>query len=129
MGLITFHRPKRVNPPAMPRGDLLLESPPEIPPPAASKPFGNVLRMLPMMAGGLAMGLMLTSGGMAGRGVMQGVVSGLYAVSMMGMMLKDKTDSLTLRVEGGGPAGTPMARCDKVSRCSAASKGSSSIMA
>ena len=87
MGLITFHRPKRVNPPAMPRGDLLLESPPEIPPPAASKPFGNVLRMLPMMAGGLAMGLMLTSGGMAGRGVMQGVVSGLYAVSMMGMML------------------------------------------
>lgn len=84
MGLITFHRPKRVAPPAMPRGDLLLESPPEIPPPAPSKPFGNLLRMLPMLAGGLAMGLMFAGGG---KGLMGSIVGGLYAVSMMGMML------------------------------------------
>ena len=84
MGLITFHRPKRVTPPAMPRGDLLLESPPEIPPPTPSKPFGNLLRMLPMVAGGLAMGLMFAGGG---RGLMGSIVGGLYAVSMMGMML------------------------------------------
>ena len=84
MGLITFHRPKRVVPPAMPRGDLLLESPPEIPPPAPSKPFGNLLRLLPMVAGGLAMGLMFAGGG---KGLMGSVVGGLYAVSMMGMML------------------------------------------
>lgn len=84
MGLITFHRPKRVTPPAMPRGDLLLESPPEIPPPAPSKPFGTLLRMLPMIAGGLAMGIMFAGGG---RGLMGGIVGGLYAVSMMGMML------------------------------------------
>ena len=36
----------------------------------------------------------------------------LTAASMMGMMLKDKTDSLTLRVEGGGPAGTVIAVAD-----------------
>lgn len=87
MGLVTFHRPKRVTPPAMPRGDLLLESPPEIPPPSPSKPFGNLLRMLPMVAGGLAMGLMFMGGGMGGRGALGGVIAGLYAVSMMGMML------------------------------------------
>lgn len=87
MGVITFNRPKRVTPPAMPRGDLLLESPPEIPPPTASKPFGTVLRMLPMVAGGLAMGLMFMGGGMTGRGPLGGIISGLYAVSMMGMMM------------------------------------------
>ncbi len=89
MGVVTFHRPKRVTPPAMPRGDLLLESPPEIPPPTPSKPFGTVLRMLPMIAGALAMGLMLVGGGMGGGGSnpLRGIVMGLYAVSMMGMML------------------------------------------
>lgn len=87
MGVITFNRPKRVTPPAMPRGDLLLEAPPEIPPPTASKPFGNILRMLPMVAGGLAMGLMFMGGGFAGRGPLGGVIAGLYAISMMGMML------------------------------------------
>ena len=87
MGLITFHRPGRVTPPPMPRGDLLLESPPEIPPPSPSKPFGNALRMLPMVAGGLAMGLMFMGGGLGGSGTLRGVIGGLYAVSMIGMML------------------------------------------
>lgn len=87
MGVITFNRPKRVTPPAMPRGDLLLEAPPEIPPPAPSKPFGNILRMLPMVAGGLAMGLMFLGGGMSGRGPIGGVIAGLYGISMMGMMM------------------------------------------
>lgn len=88
MGVVTFHRPKRVTPPAMPRGDLLLESPPEIPPPTASKPFGTVLRMLPMVAGALAMGLMLLGGGLTNGGnPLRGIVMGLYAISMIGMML------------------------------------------
>lgn len=87
MGVITFNRPKRVASPPLPRGDLLLESPPEIPPPSASKPFGMMLRMLPMLAGGLAMGLMFMGGGMGGRGPLGGVIGSLYAVSMMGMML------------------------------------------
>jgi molecular chaperone Hsp33 len=36
----------------------------------------------------------------------------LTAASLMGMMLKEKNDSLTLRVEGGGPAGTVIAAAD-----------------
>ncbi|WP_203567898.1 type VII secretion protein EccCa [Aestuariimicrobium ganziense] len=87
MGVITFNRPKRATPPAMPRGDLLLEPPPEIPPPAASKNFGNLLRMLPMVAGALAMGMMMMGGGMGGRGPLGGIIGGMYAISMLGMML------------------------------------------
>ena len=75
MGTITFNRAKRATPPAMPRGDLLLEPPPEIPPPAPAKNFGAMLRMLPMVAGALAMGIMMMSGGgMAGKGPMGGIV-------------------------------------------------------
>ncbi len=88
MGLVTFTRPKRVVPPAMPRGDILLEPPPEIPPPQAKGGFGMVLRMLPMVAGALAMGLMMMGGGMGrGRGPMGAVVGVLYGISMLGMML------------------------------------------
>ncbi len=88
MGLVTFNRPKRVAQPAMPRGDVLLEPPPEIPPPPAGRNFGAVLRMLPMVAGGLAMGLMMMGGGMGGsRGALGGVIGILYGVSMVGMML------------------------------------------
>lgn len=88
MGLVTFNRPKRVAQPAMPRGDVLLEPPPEIPPPPAGRNFGAVLRMLPMLAGGLAMGLMMAGGGMmGGRGALGGVIGVLYGVSMLGMML------------------------------------------
>ena len=46
--------------------------------------------MLPMVAGGLAMGLMFMGGGAfggRGGGALGGVIGGLYAVSMMGMML------------------------------------------
>lgn len=88
MGLVIFNRPKRVAQPAMPRGDVLLEPPPEIPPPPTGRNFGAVLRMLPMVAGGLAMGLMMTSGGMMGsRGPLGGVIGVLYGISMVGMML------------------------------------------
>ena len=58
MATVTFNRGKRATPPPMPRGDLLLESPPEIPPSPPSKPFGTILRLLPMVAGGGAMALM-----------------------------------------------------------------------
>ncbi len=88
MATVVFHRSKRATPPPMPRGDLLLESPPEIPPPQGQQTFGAFLRFLPMVAGGLAMGLMSTgvlSGGGRGGG-MGGIAGGLMAVSMMGMM-------------------------------------------
>lgn len=86
MAVVTFNRPKRVTPPPMPRGDLLLEPPPEIPPPAAKQGFGAILRMLPMVAGAMAMALMML-GGTGGRGPMGGIVGGLYGISMLGMMV------------------------------------------
>ena len=86
MGVVLFNRPKRVAQPAMPRGDVLLEPPPEIPPPAQGKNFGAMLRMLPMIAGGLAMGLMMMGRQGSGMGALGAVVGGLYAVSMFGMM-------------------------------------------
>ena len=63
MATITFNRPKPANPPATPRGDLLLEPPPEIPPPASGKAFTKLLQMLPMVAGAVAMGLMMMGAG------------------------------------------------------------------
>lgn len=88
MATVVFSRGKRATPPPMPRGDLLLESPPELPPPAAKQTFGALLRFLPMIAGGLAMGLMysgmLTNGGKMGPAAIAG---GLMGVSMVGMMI------------------------------------------
>ncbi len=88
MATVVFSRGKRATPPPMPRGDLLLESPPELPPPAAKQTFGAMLRFLPMIAGGLAMGLMysgmLTNGGKMGPAAIAG---GLMGVSMVGMMI------------------------------------------
>lgn len=91
MATVVFNRGKRATPPPMPRGDLLLESPPEIPPPAAQQTFGAVLRFLPMIAGMGAMGMMyfgmMTGGGMTGgRGPMGLLAGGLMSLSMMGMM-------------------------------------------
>ena len=86
MGVVTFVRPKRSDAPAMPRGDLLLESPPEIPPPPGRKGFGAALRTLPMAAGAGAMGLMMTQTS-GSKGQLGLVMGGLYGVSMLGMML------------------------------------------
>ena len=72
----------------MPRGDVLLESPPEIPPPKSGGNFRNILMMLPMLAGAGAMAMMMTSGGMhGGRGPLGAVMGGMYGISMLGMML------------------------------------------
>ncbi len=90
MAVITFSRTKRAAPPPMPRGDLLLESPPDIPPPSTGGGIGTILRMLPMAAGAGAMALMMTSGmmgGGTGRGVLGGVMGAMYGVSMLGMMM------------------------------------------
>jgi S-DNA-T family DNA segregation ATPase FtsK/SpoIIIE len=86
MGVVTFVRPRRADAPAMPRGDLLLESPPEIPPPQGGRNFGAILRMLPMVAGAGAMALMMvsTTGNKSQLGMLMG---GLYGVSMLGMMM------------------------------------------
>ncbi|MFJ2030191.1 type VII secretion protein EccCa [Streptosporangium sp. NPDC087985] len=82
MSIVIVRRPERRPPPKSPRGEILLESPPEIPE-VQSQGFTAVLTYLPMLAGGAAMGLMFTAGGNSSP--IMYVASGLFAVSMMGM--------------------------------------------
>ncbi|MFF5212392.1 type VII secretion protein EccCa [Streptosporangium sp. NPDC000396] len=82
MSIVIVRRPERRPPPKAPRGEILLESPPEIPE-VQSQGFTAILTYLPMVAGGAAMGLMFTANGNANP--IMYVASGLFAVSMMGM--------------------------------------------
>ncbi|AWS46456.1 type VII secretion protein EccCa [Streptosporangium sp. 'caverna'] len=84
MSIVIVRRPERRPPPKPPRGEVLLESPPEIPE-VQPQGFIAVLTYLPMVAGGAAMGLMFTAGGNSSP--IMYVASGLFAVSMMGMTL------------------------------------------
>jgi S-DNA-T family DNA segregation ATPase FtsK/SpoIIIE len=83
MGTIVAKRPERRRPPQLPRGEILLESPPEIPE-IISGGFSQMLMYLPMVAGGAAMGLMFMGSG-GGNPIMY-VASGMFALSMVGMM-------------------------------------------
>ncbi|MFG6193005.1 type VII secretion protein EccCa [Nonomuraea sp. JJY05] len=82
MSIVVVRRPERRPSPQPPRGEILLESPPEIP---ELQPAGmtGVLMYVPMLAGAAAMGLMFTAGGNANP--IMYVASGLFAVSMLGM--------------------------------------------
>ncbi len=78
-----FHRPNRQPGPERPRGDLLLESPPELPETVAGN-FGQLLVYLPMAAGGGAMVFMFAG---PGGTLATYLAGGLYGMSTMGMML------------------------------------------
>ncbi|MFC5823951.1 type VII secretion protein EccCa [Nonomuraea insulae] len=80
---IVVRRPERRRPPEPPGGEVLLESPPEIPETVSGGGLSQVLTYLPMIAGAGAMALMFT-GGSASNPIML-VSSGLFAVSMLGM--------------------------------------------
>ncbi|WP_219499868.1 type VII secretion protein EccCa [Nonomuraea ceibae] len=84
MSIVVVRRPERRPTPQPPRGEILLESPPEIP---EVQPAGlmGVLMYVPMLAGGAAMALMFTAGGNSSP--LMYVASGLFAVSMLGMTL------------------------------------------
>ncbi|GAB2910359.1 type VII secretion protein EccC [Nonomuraea fastidiosa] len=81
--LIVVRRPERRRPPEPPSGEVLLESPPEIPETVTGGGLTQLLTYLPMIAGAGAMALMFT-GGSAHNPIML-VSSGLFAVSMIGM--------------------------------------------
>ena len=83
MGTVVFRRQARRTPPQMPRGEVLLEPPPEISE-TVSGGLGQVLVYLPMLAGVGAMGLMFARPGAGAIGL---VAAGLFAVSMGGMMV------------------------------------------
>jgi S-DNA-T family DNA segregation ATPase FtsK/SpoIIIE len=78
-----YRRSGRRPPPALPKGELLFESPPELPEVTAAGALGKLLGFLPILAGGGSMAFMFSQGGSTSRLVM----SGLMAVSMLGMSL------------------------------------------
>jgi S-DNA-T family DNA segregation ATPase FtsK/SpoIIIE len=82
---VVFRRPPRRPGPQLPRGELLLESPPELPE-RLPKGFGQLLMILPMICGVGAMAFLYTGGG-RGAGPMMWIVGGLFGVSMIGMAI------------------------------------------
>ncbi|WP_026404408.1 type VII secretion protein EccC [Actinomadura rifamycini] len=83
MSTVIVRRRERRKPPAPPRGEILLESPPELPE-LIPQGFQGVLTYLPMLAGSGAMVFMLVG---RGGGPLQYVAGGMFAISMFGMML------------------------------------------
>ena len=83
MTRVVFRRPPRRPGPQLPRGELLLESPPELPE-RLPRGFGQLLMILPMVCGVGAMAFLY-----AGRqgGAMTWVAGGLFGVSMLGMAI------------------------------------------
>ncbi|WP_336207642.1 type VII secretion protein EccCa [Nonomuraea sp. LPB2021202275-12-8] len=85
MSIVVVRRPERRASPKPPRGEILLESPPEVPE-LQSQGMMAVLTYLPMVAGAAAMGLMFSAGGTNSNPIMY-VASGLFAFSMVGMTI------------------------------------------
>jgi S-DNA-T family DNA segregation ATPase FtsK/SpoIIIE len=83
LSTVVYRRPLRRPAPELPRGEIPLLPPPELPNPRRNWMF--LLYGLPMMAGGVAMVLMYT-GSNGTRGPLGYVVGGLFGVSMLGMM-------------------------------------------
>ncbi|GLZ81831.1 type VII secretion protein EccC [Actinorhabdospora filicis] len=97
MGLVVIKRRPRRPAPDLPEGDLALEAPPELPEPGG-KQWGQMIMMVPMLAGSGAMMLMFAGPGATGGGggyTLRLVTGGLFGVSMLGMMI-------TQLFQGGG---------------------------
>src|SRR5215470_1076624 len=99
MSTVVFRRGPRRPGPQLPRGELLLESPPELPEhlPAG---LGRLMMLLPMVAGAGAMAFLYAG---RGGGTMTYVTGGILAVSMLGMGFGTMT---------GGGGGTSKAEID-----------------
>jgi DNA segregation ATPase FtsK/SpoIIIE, S-DNA-T family len=78
---VLLKRAARRPPPALPRGEMVLESPPELPE-SLSGGLGAALTYLPMIAGGGAMAFLFIGPGARGITIVAGV---MYALSMAGM--------------------------------------------
>jgi DNA segregation ATPase FtsK/SpoIIIE, S-DNA-T family len=66
----------------VPSGEVILDPPPENPPPT-NRRWAQMLMILPMIAGTMAMGLMM---GMGARGPIAYIAGGMYGASMLGMV-------------------------------------------
>jgi len=97
VGTVVVRRPLRRPSPEMPAGELVLEAPPEIPPPPGRQ-WTQALMALPMVLMMAAMILMFSgSFGGSGLGTMRYVVFGLFGVAMLAMVG-------VAFLNGGGPS-------------------------
>ena len=78
-----FRRPLRRQPPPEPKGEIVLESPPELPESVSTGGMGQALTYLPMAAGAGSTTLLVTG---SGGSPMTYLASGMMALSMLGMM-------------------------------------------
>ncbi|WP_238015806.1 type VII secretion protein EccCa [Dactylosporangium sp. AC04546] len=83
MGTTVVKRPARRPGPRMPSGELVLDPPPELPPPG-NRAWMTILMTLPMLAGSAAMALMFSFTRPGPIGYLTGAV---FGVSMLGMFL------------------------------------------
>ncbi|MFI5564045.1 type VII secretion protein EccCa [Amycolatopsis japonica] len=93
MSTVVVKRPTRRPGPEMPSGELILQPPPEIPPPPARQ-WAQVLMVLPMVAMTAGM-LLMYSGSM--NGSMRFAIYGIMGVGMLGMVVMGF-------LQGGGPS-------------------------
>lgn len=97
MAMVVVQRPVRRPSPEMPSGELVLDAPPEIPPPAGRQ-WTQALTILPMVVMMAAMLLMFSG---SATGTMRFVVFGLFGVAMLAMVL-------VALLRGGGPSSQEM---------------------
>ncbi|GHH44113.1 type VII secretion protein EccCa [Lentzea cavernae] len=98
MATVVVHRPARRPSPEMPEGELVLDAPPEIPPPAGRQ-WTQVLMALPMVLMMAAMVLMFSGsfGQLGSSGTIRYVTMGLFGFAMLAMVG-------VAFLNGGGPS-------------------------
>src|SRR3954453_16029073 len=82
MSTVVRRRPSRRAEPEYPSGEVLLEPPPEVPPPTG-KGWAQMLTMIPMLAGSGSMALMFA--GQRG-GPLAYLTGGMFGLSAIGML-------------------------------------------
>ncbi|BCJ65948.1 type VII secretion protein EccCa [Polymorphospora rubra] len=92
MSTVAFRRPARRPAPEIPTGEVSVEPPPEIPPATGGR-WQQMLMVLPMLGGAVAMAMMFGRGG----GAYSYVVGAMFGVSSLAM----------LATTWGGAAGSP----------------------
>ncbi len=94
MATVILRRQPRRDAPELPIGEVLLDPPPEIPPPTGAG-WGRMMMMLPMVAGSAGMALLFAS---QRSGPFAYIAGGMIGFSMIGMM------AAQLLQGGGGPS-------------------------
>ncbi|GIJ55961.1 type VII secretion protein EccCa [Virgisporangium aurantiacum] len=101
MSTVVVRRPTRRPEPEYPSGDIVLDSPPELPQPSG-RGWAGMLMALPMLTGAAAMALMYSRFG--GGGALGWVTGGLFGMSAIGML------AVSLGQQSGGPNKREMMR-------------------